>query len=386
MLPSDKYNALDNDLYKFTMQQAVLHKYPDARVKYRFKLRNPEMVNQIDRASWFRDISTEIDRFCDIRFTDNDLSYLRSIRFMKPDYIDFLEDFTFKRRYIDLKMNSDALPEITIEGPWVQTILFEVPLLYIVSETYSQKRTTVWNTLPFIKETVSELSEYSFPYADFGTRRRFSWTHHYLLIEQLAKTDALVGTSNVLLAKQFGLKPIGTMAHEWLQAHQALFRVQDSQKEALDAWASEYRGDLGIALSDVVGFNAFLEDFDLYFSKLFDGCRHDSGDPFEWCDKLIQHYEMLGINPKTKIAVFSDGLDFKKANDLYVQYKDQINVSFGIGTHLTNRCDFTPLQIVLKMVECNGKPVAKISDSSGKGMCEDDNYLDYLKYVFNIGE
>ena len=174
---------------------------------------------------------------------------------------------------------------------------------------------------------------------------------------------------------------IGTMAHEWEQAHQQLTSLQDSLKMALDVWAHEYRGDLGIALSDTLGFDAFLNDFDLYFCKLFDGCRHDSGDPYKWTEKLIRHYKDMGIDPKTKRAVYSDGLNFKKANDLYEEFSSQIKTSFGIGTWLTNDTGIEPLQIVIKMVECNGYPIAKISDDPAKGMCENKNYLNYLTSI-----
>jgi len=181
------------------------------------------------------------------------------------------------------------------------------------------------------------------------------------------------------------LTSFGTMAHEWLQAGQALgVRLVDSQKFMLENWVAEYRGDLGIALSDVVGMEAFLQDFDLYFTKLFDGARHDSGDPYLWCDKLIEHYHSLGIDPSKKSAVFSDGLTFPLAIDLAKKYKGKINTSFGIGTNLTNDVGLDALQIVIKMTKCNGQPVAKISDSSGKGMCEDEGYLNYLKQVFKI--
>jgi nicotinate phosphoribosyltransferase len=187
-----------------------------------------------------------------------------------------------------------------------------------------------------------------------------------------------------MLAKEFGITPIGTMAHEWLQAHQALgYRISDSQKAAFENWAKEYRGDLGIALSDVIGLDAFLLDFDMYFAKLFDGVRQDSGDPDTFAMKMIQHYEKMRIDPKTKTIVFSDGLDLRKAVELWQRYRDKIRISFGIGTHLTNDFGFKPLQIVLKMVECNDQPVAKLSDSPEKGMCNDKGYVEYITKVFS---
>lgn len=225
--------------------------------------------------------------------------------------------------------------------------------------------------------------------ADFGTRRRFSkvWQAHVVATLHHAEPNIVSGTSNVLLAKTLGMTPIGTMAHEFMQAFQALdVRLRDSQKAALEAWVHEYRGDLGIALTDVVGMDAFLRDFDLYFAKLFDGLRHDSGDPYIWGDKAIAHYRKLKIDPKTKILTFSDGLDLHKAWDLHQYFKDRIKTSFGIGTNLTNDMGLTPLNIVLKLVECNGQPVAKLSDSPGKTMINNDTYLAYLRQVFDVDE
>ena len=195
------------------------------------------------------------------------------------------------------------------------------------------------------------------------------------------------GTSNVLLAKELNITPIGTMAHEFLQAFQALdVRLRDFQKAALETWVQEYRGDLGIALTDVVGMDAFLRDFDLYFAKLFDGLRHDSGDPYEWGDKAYAHYRKLKIDTKTKMLTFSDGLNLPKAWELHQYFKDRFQVSFGIGTNLTNDMGQTPLNIVLKLVECNGQSVAKISDSPGKTMTDNDTFLAYLRQVFQIEE
>jgi len=380
------FTALDNDLYKFTMQQAVLHNYPDAWVKLRYKCRNPKELSNVDIGVFNSRVIDKIGKFCNTRFQSDELHYLSNISFMKPDYIDFLEDFTFKRRYIDIKNTGQGLL-MDIEGPWVQTILFEVPLLAIISETFAEMRVESFKGITSgLSRLDLHLPWITYPFADFGTRRRFSKNYQYLVLEKLLRLvpKYLIGTSNVEMAKKFNIKPIGTMAHEWLQAFQALARVSDSQKEALEVWAHEYRGDLGIALSDVVGFAAFLRDFDKYFAKLFDGCRHDSGDPFLWGENLIGHYMSLGIDPKTKTAVFSDGLNFEKANEINNHFEGRINTSFGIGTFLTNNCGFTPLQIVIKMIECNGKPVAKISDSPGKGMCTDNSYLTYLKQTFSI--
>jgi nicotinate phosphoribosyltransferase len=223
-----------------------------------------------------------------------------------------------------------------------------------------------------------------FKFAEFGTRRRasYAWQEEALRYLIAHGGDMLVGTSNVHFAMKLGIKPIGTMAHEFFQAHQQLGpRLVDSQKVALQCWADEYRGELGIALSDTLGFDKFLKDFDRFFSLLFNGCRQDSGDPIEWTKKLIAHYKTMRIDPTSKSAIYSDGLTFDLAVDIFKQFNNQIQTSFGIGTDLTNDCGFVAPQVVIKMVQCNRNPVAKVSDSEDKGMCEDPEFLDYLHKV-----
>jgi len=223
--------------------------------------------------------------------------------------------------------------------------------------------------------------------ADYGTRRRFSkhWQDEVLLTLKQELGVHLAGTSNVMFAARHGLIPLGTMAHEYLQACQALGpRLRDSQTFGFEMWAKEYRGDLGIALSDVYGMDAFLRDFDMYFCKLFDGARHDSGDPMQWGERLIAHYEKNRVDPRTKTLVFSDSLTFPKVIELYRRFNGRARLAFGVGTNLTNDLGYRPLQIVIKMVRCNGQPVAKLSDSPEKNMCDDAAYLAYLRQVFEI--
>ena len=197
-----------------------------------------------------------------------------------------------------------------------------------------------------------------------------------------------MGTSNVNLSRELDMKPLGTMAHEWIMAHQQLGpRLIDSQSAALDCWVREYRGLLGIALTDCITTDAFLKDFDLYFAKLFDGLRHDSGDPVIWAEKCIAHYHQLGIDPMSKTLVFSDSLTLPRSLDIFRALRGRINVSFGIGTNLT--CDIPgvePMSIVLKMTGCNDSPVAKISDEPGKTHCSDPNFAAYLRHVFQVPE
>jgi nicotinate phosphoribosyltransferase len=282
---------------------------------------------------------------------------------------------------------------VDISGPWLHTILFEVPLLSIINECYYRNsgaqpdwdsgRRKLHDKILLAKS--ARRNGIPFVFSDFGTRRRFSKSWHEEILDILKSEipDPCPGTSNLYFAWKKDLKPVGTMAHEWLMASQSLGpRLKDSQRFALEKWVQEYRGDLGIALSDVAGFDAFLTDFDLYFAKLFDGCRHDSGDPFSWGDRLINHYVSMNIDPRTKTAIFSDGLTFQKAIEIAEHFKGRISTSFGIGTNLTNDISADPIQIVIKMTRCQGSPVAKLSDSPGKQMCNDPHYLAYLSHIF----
>lgn len=396
-------SLLDNDLYKFTMLQAMLHQFPQTHGVYRFRCRNNEDT-LYPLADIKEDLEQQLDSLCELRFLEDELEYLRGLRFMRSDFVDYLELFKLKRRFITVSTDEKGRLFIDIEGPMIQAMFFEVFVLAIVNELYFSalsNASVIEEGQRRLDEKVELLHQYAvkqkkhdnntppFIVADFGTRRRFSkvWQAHVVETLHNAEPKIVSGTSNVYLAKKLGMTPIGTMAHEFMQAFQALdVRLRDSQKAALEAWVHEYRGDLGIALTDVVGMDAFLRDFDLYFAKLFDGLRHDSGDPYVWGDKAIAHYKKLKIDPRTKILTFSDGLDLNKAWNLHQYFKGQIRTSFGIGTNLTNDMGITPINIVLKLVECNGQPVAKLSDSPGKTMINNDTYLAYLRQVFEVDE
>jgi len=381
-------SILDNDLYKFTMQQGVLHQFSNTISEFKFQCRTPN----IDFSDLYNIISKSIRDLEDLKPEDDDLEYLSSLRFIKPDYVDFFRHFRFDpKRYVQMGLNRKDL-ELRIKGPWLQTILFEVPILGIISEVYTtlQPDFDLQVAERNLKKKIKLLRGLPIKFADFGTRRRScrDWQNYIIDALHHSLPSNFVGTSNVYFAKKYNIKTIGTMAHEWIQAHQALnYRLVDSQKMAFENWAKEYRGDLGIALSDTLGADIFLRDFDLYLAKLFDGVRQDSGSPEVFLYKIVDHYKKLGIDPKTKTIVFSDGLDFGKMILLYrLSELEGIKSSFGIGTNLTNDCGIEPIQIVIKMVSCNGAAVAKVSDSPGKGMCEDKNYESYLKNVLGIGK
>jgi nicotinate phosphoribosyltransferase len=389
-------SLLENDLYKFTMWQALLHSHPAADAEYRFVCRN---TPQFPLVELLPALNEELDHLCSLTFAQSELDYLRQLRFIKGDFVDFLTLFRFQRRFIDAHAEGDQL-HVVAKGPLVHVMSFEIFVLYLVSELYfrrlgggevarrvAEERLT--HKLELLRAHEADLSrapERPFVFFDFGLRRRYSAALQDLVVERLAEGAPAYfrGTSNVLLAMRLGLTPIGTMAHEYLQAYQAFgSRLRDFQQAALEGWVQEYRGDLGTALTDVVGMDAFLNDFDLYFAKLFDGLRHDSGDPVVWGEKAIAHYLKLRIDPRTRRLVFSDSLDLPRAIGLYQHFNERTQTSFGIGTNLTNDTPEKPLNLVMKLLACNGQPVAKLSDSPGKTLCTDQTFVRYLRQVFH---
>ena len=394
------HSLLDTDLYKFTMLQVVLHQFPQAHGVYEFRCRNnADTVYPL--AEIKSDLEAELDALCTLKLTQDELDYLRGLRFIKSDFVDYLELFQLKRRFVTVTADEAGRLHIRVEGPMIQAMFFEIYILAIVNELYFRRLETpevLAEGERRLQEKAARLKTFAdsqnpedppFLISDFGTRRRYNlkWQEHVIRTFHQAAPEIFRGTSNVYLAKKLGLTPIGTMAHEFLQAFQALdVRLRDFQTAALEAWVHEYRGDLGIALTDVVGMDAFLRDFDLYFAKLFDGLRHDSGDPYEWGDKAYAHYKKLKIDSRTKMLTFSDGLDIERSWALHQYFKDRFKTSFGIGTNLTNDLGHTPLNIVLKLVECNGQSVAKLSDSPGKTMTDNDTFLAYLRQTFQIPE
>ena len=392
-------SLLDTDLYKFTMWQAFLHHYPANQAEYRFVCRNKTLYGLAELKG---EVESQLDHLCSLTFTEAELDYLAGLRFMKSDFIDFLRIFRFDRRYLHIETKGESLI-IEARGPQLHVMAFEIFVLSIVNELYFRRFATP-SVLAEGRRRLRDKSgilkdfecarwpgvterEHPFEMFDFGTRRRFSREWHEEVVVELARHPAFRGTSNVYLAMQHDLPAIGTMAHEYLQTFQAVgVQLKQFQKAALETWVQEYRGDLGIALTDVVGMDAFLADFDLYFAKLFDGLRHDSGDPIVWGEKALEHYERLRIDAHSKRLVFSDGLDLPKALKIYDHFADRVQCGFGIGTNLTNDLGMPALNIVMKLVECNGQPVAKLSDSPGKTLCQDQTFLAYLRQVFNVKE
>lgn len=389
-------SLLCEDAYKFSMGQAIYHHFSEYKTTWTFKCRNtdvhftPEMVEEIKR---------QIKLFCELRFTEEDLAYLDTIKWIKGSYIDFLR--LWHARYEDFTINTDSPCGLNIEasGTWLNTSMYEIPILAIVNEVYFRFAYDSDELMAQFERKLNAkldgLINGNFRignFSEFGLRRRLSNHAQDIVVRLLKekneqfKDSYFIGTSNVQLAKKYGVKPVGTMAHEWIMCsgqgnhkHNPAY----SNWYALDAWVKEYGVLNGIALTDTITTDCFLRDFQLTYATLFSGVRHDSGDPFAWGEKMIQHYESLGIDPHTKTLLFSDSLDFERATKLYDYFRDKACVAFGIGTFLSNDTDVHALNIVMKVTKCNGQDVAKISDVQGKGMCKNADYVDYLNRCIN---
>ena len=390
-------SLLETDLYKFSMGQAIYHQFPSYKTTWTFKCRNkdvkftPEMVEEI---------TNQIKSYCDLRFTEDELQYLDNIKWFKGSYIDFLR--LWRPRFEDFEISTNAECGLSIEtkGTWLNTSMYEIPTLAIVNEVYFRM---AYNYDELINQFKRKLDEkynwlktnkyYVGTFSEFGLRRRLSAEAQEYAVEKFAhlndklhSASKFIGTSNVYLAKKFNVIPVGTMAHEWIMCvgqgdhkHNPAY----SNYYALRAWVKEYGVLNGTALTDAITTDCFLKDFDLTYSTLFSGVRHDSGDPIEWGEKMIAHYEKLGIDPKTKTLLFSDSLNFEKADKIVRHFNGRAKVAFGIGTYIANDTDVEPLNIVMKTTACNGMDVAKISDVAGKGMCKNPEYVDYLQRAIN---
>ncbi|MCR5630321.1 nicotinate phosphoribosyltransferase [Eubacterium sp.] len=385
-------SLLEQDMYKFSMGQAIYHQFPDYKTTWTFKCRNKDVKFTEEMV---QEIKDQIKAFCEIRFTDDELDYLNNIKWIKGSYVDFLR--LWEPRYEDFEITTDAECGLSIEtrGTWLNTSMYEIPTLAIVNEVYFRMAYDYNELIESFKEKLEEKYEnlktgrwHIGTFSEFGLRRRLSAEAQEMAVDKfshlndtLHSSSTFVGTSNVYLAKKNNLKPVGTMAHEWIMCtgqgnhkHNPAY----SNWYALNAWVYEYGILNGTALTDTITTDCFLRDFQLTFSTLFSGVRHDSGDPIEWGEKMISHYEAIGIDPNTKTLLFSDSLDFERADKIFRHFMGKAKVAFGIGTYLANDTKVSPLNIVMKTTLCNGQDVAKISDVEGKGMCKNEEYVDYL--------
>lgn len=392
-LPQIINSLLETDLYKFSMGQAIYHQFPDYKTTWTFKCRNKDVKFT---PAMVEEIKEQIKAYCNLRFAEDELEYLDNIKWFKGSYIDFLR--IWRPRFEDFEITTDAECGLSIEtkGTWLNTSMYEIPTLAIVNEVYFRMQYDYDKLLESFKERLDVKFDnlkfghwFAGNFSEFGLRRRLSAEAQELAIEKFShlndtmhSASHFIGTSNVYLAKKYGLLPVGTMAHEWIMCvgqgnhkHNPAY----SNWYALDAWVKEYGILNGTALTDAITTDCFLKDFQLTYATLFSGVRHDSGDPIEWGEKMIEHYELLGIDPKTKTLLFSDSLNFEKADKIFRHFNGRCKVAFGIGTYLANDTKVEPLNIVMKTTACNGQDVAKISDTPGKGMCKNPAYVEYLQ-------
>ena len=365
-------SILDTDLYKISMCQAVAEKFPRAVAEYRFFNRDPERVITPEM---FRRIEDEVVAVSKLRLTDDEYEWLvRKCRFLKPWFLDALRSAKLDRGRIFISDDG----EIKVRGLWYDTILWEVPLLAIISEvcmTWDKSGATQSHVLDEVAEKTKTkalaMLDAGCKFADFGTRRRFSALVHDRVVSVLSHFGSCIGTSNMHLARKYKLKPIGTMAHEWVQGVSGLVGLHHANRHAMELWQDVYRGSLGIALTDTFGSEVFWRDVDGWLLRLYDGVRQDSGDPFVFAERAIAAYHERHIDPKTKTIIFSDALDVEKAVAIQEKFGHRVKVAFGIGTNLT--CDVDghkPMNIVVKLISIDGVPVVKLSDSPGKVMGE----------------
>ena len=378
-------SLLDTDMYKFNMDQVIFHKHTDLCGEYYFRCRNEGVTFSKEV---FDEINAQIDHLCTLTFRKEELDYLRSIRFIKDDYVEFLRLWHPIRDYVETSLSPEGELEVVVKGPLFSAMQFEIYLLEIINEVYFRMnfdyetlRASAAERLDQkIKDFQSE--KYTFNFAEFGARRRLSREWEDVVVRRLtSETSRCVGTSNVYFAMKHNLTPIGTYAHEFVQMYQGIDSIPLSYTNhyAMEDWYDEYRGDNGTALTDTVTTDLFLKDFNRAMVNNFTGVRHDSGDPYVWGEKMIAHYKKYGVDPKTKLLLFSDSLDFDRAQALYEYFKDRSKVSFGIGTFCSNDTCENALNIVIKLQTVNGRSVAKLSDAPGKAMCRDEEYLEYLK-------
>lgn len=378
-------SLLDIDLYKFNMDQVIFHKHTDLCGKYYFKCRNKDVVFTDEMV---QEINEQVDYLCSLRFKKEELNYLRSIRFIKDDYVEFLRLWHPIRDYVTVSRDDDGELQVVVDGPLFSAMQFEIYLLEIINEVYFRMK---YDYVSLVKSAEEKLDEkikrlndgtYTFKFAEFGCRRRLSREWEDVVVRRLAQeTEKCIGTSNVYLAMKYNLTPIGTYAHEYVQMYQGIDKIPLAYTNyyAMRDWYNEYDGDNGTALTDTITTDLFLMDFNRSMVNNYSGVRHDSGDPFEWGEKMLRHYESYGVDPENKLLLFSDSLDFDRAQKLYDHFKDRCKVSFGIGTFCSNDTRENALNIVIKLQYVNGRPVAKLSDNPEKSMCRDPRYLDYLK-------
>jgi len=383
-------SILDNDFYKFTMQQGVIRLFPTAKVRYQFINRGKHSFPE-----GFADaLRKAVNEIAALKLKPKEKEFLReTCPYLDPVYLDFLEGYRYQPSEVIIKQQDDQL-EVHIEGLWYRTILWEVPIMSLISELFYDlnhaNRISNEEVIAITRNKIENYRKLGVTIAEFGTRRRYSYAIHQIVLKALGDygTGSFIGTSNVHLAMLHNTKPIGTHAHEWFMFHAARYGFKMANSLGLEHWVQVFRGDLGIALSDTYTTDVFFRQFDKMFSKLFDGVRHDSGDALIFADKVIAHYQSLGIDPRSKTIIFSDALNYQKVERIANYCRNKIGISFGIGTNLTNDAGPEAMNIVIKMTEAQPQDqewieVIKLSDEHGK-YTGSEKMITLAKTILNI--
>ena len=385
-------SILDNDFYKITMQNAVVKLFPNEKVKYEFINRGKHHFPK----GFDAELRKSVNAMAELKLTKNEKEFLReTCPYLDLPYLDFLAGYHYDPSEVKIEQTENEL-RVTVEGEWYRTILWEVPLLALISELHykmnNMERDSDEIVVAKTLEKAEELNKLGVTFAEFGTRRRHSYKVHDLVVDTLVKNKntKFIGSSNIHFAMKYGVKPIGTHAHEWFMFHAAEYGFKMANALSLEHWVDVFRGDLGVALSDTYTTDVFFQQFDKKFAKLFDGVRHDSGDPIEFAHKTIEHYKANGINPLFKYIIFSDGLNLEKVEEITKACKGRIGISFGIGTNLTNDVGLKPMNIVMKLIgtqSINGDwiPTVKLSDEHGK-YTGDPKMIELAKEFLRIKE
>jgi len=383
-------SIIDNDLYKFTMQNAVIKIFPRAKVRYEFINRGKTPFPE----GFAEQLRKEIAKMSELALTKSEKEFLKTnCPYLDPTYLDFLAGYRYDSSELGVIQQGDDL-QISIEGYWYRTILWEVPLMALISELYFKMTgQDIYDEAKIIDIARKKVTRYNLlgiNVADFGTRRRYSFENHDRIVQALKNygKPSFIGTSNVYFAMKHNLIAVGTHAHEWFMFHAAKYGYKMANKLALENWVRVYRGDLGIALSDTFTSDVFFQAFDTKFAKLFDGVRQDSGDPIEFAEKTIAHYKKLKIDPMSKTIIFSDGLNPDTVEKITKHCRGKIKISFGIGTNFTNDVGVKPLNIVIKITEARPEGqhwihTVKLSDTKGK-YTGDEKSIKLCKEVLGI--
>ncbi len=392
MLPS----LLDNDLYKFTMQGAVLQCYPEAEATYEFINRDPGRRFNKD---FLQELRKEIAALNDLALTEDELEWMADLELFAGEYIEWLRGFALSVGEVEARFDSEGNLSVEVRGPWVRTILWEVPLMALISKIYFEMIETDWdhvlaNSFDIALRKGVLLSREGCRFSDFGTRRRRSPSVHEVVLRAFLELPVHLeqgvesgysGTSNVYYSRMFGTRPIGTVAHEWTMAHAGLYGVEEANERALRTWLEVYGSGFNIALTDTYTTDLFLKSFRADLARAYAGVRHDSGDPFPFVDRVLEHYRDDEIDPGTKTLVFSDGLNVDRAIAIEKHVNGRSATAYGIGTNFTNDFAGSPsLNFVIKMTEIEGKQVVKISDDRGKST-GDDKVLEEVEEILRRG-